>query len=313
VRPLAPLAVALVLGCSSSPGANSHEAQAGANAGDSGATTDTAAAADVIGSDVVVTPDGVSASDAATSDVVSAFDAAPSDAAPAVVTCTPPSASPIPSAITQALVVTTPSWTDFSGTMTQFERSANGPWTAVASPIAVTVGKTGLGWGRGLHGQLTPPGCNGPTKAEGDGRSPAGVFTLGSVYGDTQGAGSFPYSLITPSLRCPDDPASHYYNEIVDENLVTPDWNSAEVMLRPDGLYHWVVFVNHNSDPRTPGGGSCIFIHVWGGPTTPTVGCTSLDGTALQTVLAWLQPQQAVQIVLPQPVYAAVRASWQLP
>ena len=289
------VAVALMLGCSSSRGANASHVQAGDNGDDSGATTDAAAAADVIG------PDD------ATSDV------APSDDAPTAVTCTSPSASPIPSAITQALVVTTPSWTDFTGTMTRFERSVNGAWTAVASPIAVTVGNAGLGWGRGLHGQLTPAGCDGPTKAEGDGRSPAGVFTLGSVYGDTQGAGSFPYTLITPSLRCPDDPASNYYNEIVDENLVAPDWNSAEVMLRADGLYHWVVFVNHNGDPRTPGGGSCIFIHVWGGPTSPTVGCTSLDGTALQTVLAWLQPQQAVQIALPQPVYAAVRDLWQLP
>ncbi|HTQ41808.1 MAG TPA: L,D-transpeptidase family protein [Polyangiaceae bacterium] len=312
MRTLALLAVASVLACSSSPGADEPDARADANAGDSGATTDAATAADVVSSDVVVRPDVVSASDAATSDVATS-EAAASDAPATAVTCMPPSALPIPSAITQALVVTTPSWTDFSGTMTQFERSSNGAWTAVASPIAVTVGETGLGWGRGLHGELTPPGCSGPTKAEGDGRSPAGVFTLGSVYGDTQGAGSFPYTLITPSLRCPDDPASSYYNEIVDENLVTPDWNSAEVMLRTDGLYHWVVFVNHNSSPRTPGGGSCIFIHVWGGPTAPTVGCTSLDGTALQTVLAWLKPQQAVEILLPQPVYAAVRNMWQLP
>jgi D-alanyl-D-alanine dipeptidase len=297
MRMLAPLTVALMLGCSSSRGANTTHVQAGDNADGSGATTDAEADADA---------DDVSSDDAAS-------EAAPSDDAPAAVTCLSPSALPIPSALTQALVVTTPSWTDFTGTMTQFERSVNGPWTAVANPIAVTVGNTGLGWGRGLHGQLTPSGCDGPTKAEGDGRSPAGVFTLGSVYGDTQGAGSFPYSLITPSLRCPDDPASNYYNEIVDENMVTPDWNSAEVMLRADGLYHWVVFVNHNSGPRTPGGGSCIFIHVWGGPTSPTVGCTSLDGTALQNVLAWLQPQHAVEIVLPQPVYAGVRDLWQLP
>jgi len=312
MRALSMLVVALVLGCSSSPPADESTPRGGSSAGDSGAAADAAVAADVSTSDVStsdVTSD-VSTSDVSTPDV---SDVSTPDAAPSIVSCTPPSASPIPDAITQALVVTTPSWTDFTGTMTQFERPANGAWTAVGSPIAVTVGDTGLGWGRGLHGQLTPPGCDGPTKAEGDGRSPAGVFTLGTVYGDTPGAGSFPYTIITPSLRCPDDPASQYYNEIVDENLVTPDWNSAEVMLRPDGLYHWVVFVNHNSDPRTPSGGSCIFIHVWGGPTSPTVGCTSLDGTTLQNVLGWLQPQHAVQIALPQPVYASVRDLWHLP
>lgn len=241
-------------------------------------------------------------------------DAAIDDVSPTVVTCASGgSAAPIPDAITQVLLVTTPSWTDAHGNLDRFERQPGGAWTSVGTRIQVSIGRAGLGWGRGLHGAGTPAACDGPTKHEGDGRSPAGVFTLGTVYGDTAGAGSFAYTPLTPSWRCPDDPASAYYNEVLDSNTVTPDWNSAETMLRSDGLYHWVVFVNHNTMPREPGAGSCIFIHVWGGAASTTVGCTSMDGTTLQSVLAWLQPEHAVQVALPATVYSMVRADWQLP
>jgi L,D-peptidoglycan transpeptidase YkuD (ErfK/YbiS/YcfS/YnhG family) len=244
---------------------------------------------------------------------VDAMRADAADAAPAVVTCSGASAAPIPAEATQALLVLTPTWTASQGTLARFTRPAGGAWTTVGSTIPVEIGAAGLGWGRGLHGGGPPASCSGATKQEGDHRTPAGVFTLGAVYGDTPNAGSFPYTLLTSSWRCPDDPASAYYNQVLDQTTVTPDWNSAEIMLRPDGLYHWVVFVDHNADPVVPGAGSCIFIHVWGGPSSPTVGCTSLALDALEGVLAWLDQPHAVMIALPQPIYDAVRASWQLP
>ncbi|MBI5479629.1 MAG: hypothetical protein HY906_12270 [Deltaproteobacteria bacterium] len=277
--------VALV-GCSSS---DSQPGDAGANV------------------DVTTTADAPNAN----LDVATTADA--TDATPAGITCSQTSATPIPADVTQALLVVTPTWTATQGTLARHTRPPGGSWTVGGSAIPVVVGAAGLGWGRGLHGGGPPAGCAGPTKQEGDHRSPAGGFTLGAVYGDTPGAGSYPYTLITSSWRCPDDPTSAYYNQVLDQNTVTPDWSSAETMLRADGLYHWVVFVDHNTGPPVPGAGSCIFIHIWEGPSSPTVGCTGLSLATLEGVLAWLDPPHAVMVTLPKPIYDAVRTAWRLP
>lgn len=274
----------------------------------------------------VATPD-VAFTDARSADVVSDASTspdAPSDVSPSrdvasdvsvdVTSCaTTFASSPIPSHVTQALLVITPGWSNPHGSLGRFERTPGGPWTLVGERVATSIGRAGMGWGRGLHGQSAPAGCDGPGKSEGDGRSPAGVFSLGAVYGDTPGAASFDYRVLTSSWRCPDDPSSSFYNQVLDASSVTPDWNSAEQMVRSDGLYHWVVFVDHNTAPRVPRGGSCIFVHVWGGPASTTSGCTSIERTALETTLAWLRPERAVEIALPSPVYSEVKERWGLP
>lgn len=241
-------------------------------------------------------------------------DTTPPDAPPPSVRCaSASSASPLSAETTQVIRVTTPSWTDAHGTLERFERTPGGAWTSVGSRIPVAIGRTGMGWGRGLHGQGPPVGCEGPGKREGDGRSPAGVFTLGAAYGDRAGAGAFPYTVLSASWRCPDDPLSSHYNQVLDATTVTPDWNSAEEMVRSDGLYRWVVFVNHNTAPREPGGGSCIFMHLWSGPTSTTVGCTAMERPNLEAILAWMQPGRTAMVALPEAVYAAQRSAWRLP
>lgn len=296
----APLATLLAIGCASSPPPVESPRDA--------VTPDAAIDARTpdVASDVTVTPDAivdVSAPRDVTSDA--AVDASGCAAAFAT--------SPIPSHVTQALLVVTPSWSNAHGSLGRFERSPGGAWTLVGERVATSIGRAGMGWGRGLHGQGAPMGCGGPGKAEGDGRSPAGVFALGAVYGDTAGAASFDYRVLTSSWRCPDDPTSRFYNQVLDANAVTPDWSSAEQMVRSDGLYHWVLFVEHNTAPRVPRGGSCIFVHVWGGAASTTSGCTSIERGALEATLAWLHPEHAVEIALPSAVYAEVRERWGLP
>ena len=44
--------------------------------------------------------------------------------------------------------------------------------------------------------------------------------------------------------RCPDDPASAYYNRVLDAATVTPDWGSAEEMLRGDTAMHRCVLLD---------------------------------------------------------------------
>jgi D-alanyl-D-alanine dipeptidase len=108
-------------------------------------------------------------------------------------------------------------------------------------------------------------------------------------------------------LRGVDDPASRYYNQVVDEARLpdggTKDWASSEEMLRADGVYDWGVFVGHNH-PKPVGGaearGSCIFLHRWSGPRAGTAGCTAMSPATLHNLLRWLDP--AAEPVLVQTV-----------
>ena len=79
--------------------------------------------------------------------------------------------------VRQIVVATAPSWDAFEGSAQRFER-VGGEWKAVGKPWAVLYGKRGLAWGSGVHGQEE----KGLRKVENDGRSPAGVFRIGTVY-----------------------------------------------------------------------------------------------------------------------------------
>src|SRR5256885_9717971 len=75
----------------------------------------------------------------------------------------------------QLVVVVTPTWTSTAGTMTRFERAAGASaWSRVESAVPIVVGRTGLAWGVGFD-DVSPAG---PHKSEGDGKAPAGIFSL---------------------------------------------------------------------------------------------------------------------------------------
>jgi D-alanyl-D-alanine dipeptidase len=186
----------------------------------------------------------------------------------------------------------------------------------VGTVIPASVGRAGLGWGTGLHDGAP---LDGPTKREGDGRAPAGVYRLSSAFGYAA-AGEvpwirLPYFPSDASIECVDDLRSRHYNRRVDRDTIPqPDWSSHEEMRRTDALYEWGVWVDHNSSPPAPGGGSCIFLHVWAGPGVATSGCTSMAAENLREVLAWLDPRaRPVLVQLPRDAYGALRTAWELP
>ncbi|MDX1418831.1 MAG: L,D-transpeptidase family protein [Rubricoccaceae bacterium] len=215
----------------------------------------------------------------------------------------------IPPEARQLVVVVTPDWESTEATLRRYERDG-GTWAAVGEPVPVVVGRSGLGWGRGLH----PDGLDGPQKREGDGRAPAGVFALTEAFGYAERAETgLPYRHATPDLECVDDAASAYYNEVLDRTGVAPDWDSHEEMRRRDDLYRLGVVVAHNQ-PAAPGAGSCIFLHIWRGPGTTTAGCTAMPSDAMETVAAWLDAEAApVLVQLPADAHARLREAWTLP
>ncbi len=204
-------------------------------------------------------------------------------------------------------------WTSTHVTLRRYRR--DGDWKPVGVAWQGVVGKSGVAWGRGVHGTGAPPGRDGPIKREGDGKSPAGVFAIGATYGysPTPPAGSkLRYTAVDPAWKCVDDPASSHYNTILDQRtLASVDWKSAEDMKRPDALYTWVVNLGHNT-ARTASGGSCIFLHVWSGADSATLGCTAMPEPMLADLIATIDPS-ALFVLLPKAEYAALAPLWALP
>lgn len=221
----------------------------------------------------------------------------------------------IPPETQQIVTAIIPAWTSTTAELRLYERaSGKAAWKLVDGPWPAVIGKTGAGWGMGRHGRGPYPGRTGPLKAEGDGRSPAGAFLLQGAYGyaDTAKAG-LPYQHVDDNWQCVDDVKSARYNTILDKRTVTPDWTSAEQMKRPDVLYTWVVDVAHNPT-RLPGGGSCIFLHVWSGPDSTTVGCTAMEEPRLAKLIGRLATdRQPMFVLLPAAEYAALAPAWGLP
>lgn len=215
----------------------------------------------------------------------------------------------IPSDSGQLIVVATESWEATSGALQRFERIED-RWEPVSDLVEVVVGRSGLGWGTGLN----PEQPNGPTKQEGDGRAPAGVFLLTQTFGyaDSEATG-LPYIHATRDVECVDDSDSQYYNRVLDRSDVEADWESHEEMRRRDELYRLGVIVAHN-EAAVPRGGSCIFLHIWRGPGTTTSGCTAMTPSAMAEVASWLDAEEIpVLVQLPQSEYERLRTEWQLP
>jgi D-alanyl-D-alanine dipeptidase len=215
----------------------------------------------------------------------------------------------------QLLVVTTKDWSSVPATMKRYERKdASSPWRRVGAAIPVVLGRNGLGWGRGLNPAVSLPG---PVKKEGDGKSPAGVFALGSAFGleETVKGMKLPYQRLTGTIECVDDAKSEHYNSIVDrEHAGTVDWNSSEKMQSVGECYRLGVVVEHNADPREAGGGSCVFLHIWKSPTTPTSGCTAMERSEMEKVALWLDPAKHPALAqLPETEYKQLQKDWQLP
>lgn len=210
----------------------------------------------------------------------------------------------------QLIVVTSKGWDDIQGTAQRYERHGQ-TLQKFEAPFAVVLGKNGMGWGKGL---LDIGQAEGPVKQEGDGKAPAGMFKLGTAFGYAPSAETrLPYLSLTPTIECVDDSQSARYNELVDGAVVDKDWSSSERMRRSDELYRQGISIQHNT-PATPAAGSCIFFHIWRGPSAPTRGCTAMDPADIARLFNWLDPGKSpVLVQLPQAQYEQLRERWKLP
>lgn len=164
-------------------------------------------------------------------------------------------------------------------------------WDFQSSEIPVTLGRTGLAWGKGAH----PDEWNvGTMKKEGDGKAPQGFFPIKELFGYAEeGKLSFsakmPYRQADENMICVDDVNSRHYNQILDKFSKTEkDWNSHEDMLRKDNLYELGAIIDYNLSKTEKGAGSCVFLHIWRASDKPTAGCTAGEANKMLQIFSLL-------------------------
>jgi L,D-peptidoglycan transpeptidase YkuD (ErfK/YbiS/YcfS/YnhG family) len=213
----------------------------------------------------------------------------------------------------QLMVVLTSGWDTLQGKLYAYKK-LNGKWKLQFSN-AVVVGTKGLGIGDGVI-PLTVNGA--PVKKEGDKKSPAGIFTIGTAFGyaDKKDARWIKnrYVRAFDTLICVDDVQSTYYNTLVDKDTAKAAYNSFEYMHLKKDYYKWGLFINHNSGKVVPGDGSCIFMHIWGNDQEGTDGCTAMKEVNILRVLHWINARNHPLLVqMPVDEYKKLRKVYGLP
>ncbi|MBR5522595.1 MAG: hypothetical protein IKV82_03935 [Akkermansia sp.] len=233
----------------------------------------------------------------------------------------PPALAMVPGNCSQAIVGITDGWNSSHVTLSLLERQANGQWVRVLGPMPGRLGRNGCVWGLGLH---TNP-RKATVKREGDGRTPAGIFSLGGLWvthkTPVKHHRSIPLVKVGPQdLWVSDINTPHLYNRYVRlDHPASTAWELREQMRQNDYPHSIKLLICHNTwetkGRPIPGAGSSIFFHIWRRDgAAPTAGCTSMNEAHLRAIIARLNPNlHPVYIILPRQEYTKMRQLWRLP
>lgn len=184
----------------------------------------------------------------------------------------------------QLVVVTAPTWTSTSGSLTTYEK-VDGHWRIVHAALPARLGRSGFS----------------ADHHEGDGTTPAGSFPLTGIMGRQPDPGvRFSYRQLVPGDCWVSDASSSSYNQLVTASpCVKPNEDMYAIGIGP---YRYLATVGYNVDPIVPGLGSAIFLHRHqydsAGRTVATSGCVSLSEADLLAVLRWLDPSRHPRILM---------------
>lgn len=125
-------------------------------------------------------------------------------------------------------------------------------------------------------------GRNGVSRSrrEGDGTTPAGIFTFGSCFGLKQAPKGMmlPYKLIDENDYWNSDFETEPFNKMVNSEAMPVGWDSSgsEHLCEYKGVYNYCASINYNTDPGIKGLGSAIFFHCVNETFTGTAGCVAI-------------------------------------
>jgi L,D-peptidoglycan transpeptidase YkuD (ErfK/YbiS/YcfS/YnhG family) len=133
-------------------------------------------------------------------------------------------------------------------------------------------------------------------KAEGDGATPAGIFSLVSAFYRSDRLSpprsGLPVRALAPSDAWVDDPSDRNYNRLVS----LPYSAHTEPMWLDDALYDLLVVIGYNLNPVVPGSGSAIFLHVARPDFSPTAGCIAIEKDTLLRLMPRFGPASTIAI-----------------
>lgn len=182
----------------------------------------------------------------------------------------------------QVVLVRGRSWSSSYATLEAYERTGD-TWTRVLGPVTARIGRRGFSLDR----------------SEGDGTSPAGVFTLTEAFGLFADPGSgLPYRQAGMHDWWVSDPASPLYNTW----QVGPSagrWNPAKgerLAFHAPSQYGHAVVIDYNRSPVVPGKGSAMFLHIVGRKATS--GCVAVPKRTVVSLLQWLDPARRPVIAM---------------
>jgi L,D-peptidoglycan transpeptidase YkuD (ErfK/YbiS/YcfS/YnhG family) len=151
---------------------------------------------------------------------------------------------------------------------------------AAAVPLAVALGRNGIR----------------ANKREGDGATPRGRFRLVRLWWRAdrhfRPHTGLPARRIGRSDAWCENPAHRLYNRSI---RLTPG-AAGDRLWRKDGLYDFVIELDHNTRPRVARRGSAVFIHAARPGLAPTAGCVALPASHLRRLLARLGPRTHIVI-----------------
>ena len=202
-------------------------------------------------------------------------------------------ACPAPLADALRLVlVTSSSFDDATAEIRTFSRGTKSErWVARGGPFAATLGRAGLAWGW-TAADLRQAGE--PIKQEGDKRTPAGVFALGRPFGTEASRVADYMTLAKGDTFCVDDPASEHYGRIVPRRVA--GWSTSGEDMATVPLYKRGVVVDYPANAARRAG-SCIFVHLWRRPGSPTVGCVAASEQTVLHLQGFRTPGTAIAIL----------------
>ena len=221
----------------------------------------------------------------------------------------------LPATSSQCVVGVADGWNSTHVTLSYFEKTG-GQWKQIGGEWKGRLGSKGLVWGRGLH--TNPSGA--VLKKEGDGKSPAGVFDIGGVWGAHASVKKHPktfYHQVTTRDLWVEDGSSKYYNQFLtlDHEPATA-WEKKAQMKQNDYPQSLKMFIAHNAAPGVvANGGSSIFFHIWRRDgAAATAGCTTMVEEKLRTLIATVDPgRRPLYVLLPRAEYEKLKPVWKLP
>jgi L,D-peptidoglycan transpeptidase YkuD (ErfK/YbiS/YcfS/YnhG family) len=187
----------------------------------------------------------------------------------------------LPPQTRQVVIASTESFGSNVATLEAFTKTGD-RWHPAFPPMHARIGQAGFA----------------DRKAEGDLKTPTGVYALGgTMYGIAANPGvRYAYHQLVPDDWWNENPATPGYNTFF--HGPNPG-GASEALWRVSPQYRYFAVINYNIPvvPADPPRGSGIFLHVMN-PGKATAGCVSLAETDLLAVLRWLDPGSAPRMVL---------------